>query len=96
MVVHSFILGGSSEETFNLLKNNTTDTVVQLVERPGIGYYTDLYRELMKQYANINDSSRNIFRRALKLNTALLPVSYPELMDGGIPEYIKYIFSKVQ
>lgn len=87
---------GSSEETFNLLKNNTTDTVVQLVERPGIGYYTDLYRELMKQYANINDSSRNIFRRALKLNTALLPVSYPELMDGGIPEYIKYIFSKVQ
>ncbi|HFH9921125.1 TPA: hypothetical protein ACGO9B_001491 [Streptococcus suis] len=87
---------GNSEETFNLLKNNTTDTVVQLVERPGIGYYTDLYRELMKQYANINDSSRNIFRRALKLNTALLPVSYPELMDGGIPEYIEYVFSKVQ
>ena len=87
---------GNSEDTYRLLKNNTTDTVVQLVERPGIGYYTDLYRELMKQYADIDDSSRNIFRRALKLNTALLPVSYPELIDGGIPAYISYIFSKVR
>ena len=87
---------GNSDVTYKLLENNTTDTVVQLVERPGIGYYTELYRELMKQYANIDDSSRNIFRRALKLNTALLPVTYPELMDGGIEAYIAYIFSKVQ
>ncbi|HFI0914515.1 TPA: hypothetical protein ACGO1D_001600 [Streptococcus suis] len=87
---------GDSIETYKILKDNTTDTVVQLVERPGIGYYTELYRELMKQYANISDTSRNVFRRALKLNTALLPVTYPELMDGGIPAYIRYIFSKVQ
>lgn len=87
---------GSFEDTYQLLKENTTDTVVQLVERPGVGYYTELYREFMKQYANINDSSRNIFRRALKLNTALLPVTYPELMDGGIPAYVSYIFSKVR
>lgn len=87
---------GSLDATYKLLENNTTDTVVQLVERPGIGYYTELYRELMKQYANIDDSSRNVFRRALKLNTALLPVTYPELMDGGIEAYIAYIFSKVQ
>lgn len=87
---------GSLEDTYELLKNNTTDTVVQLVERPGLGYYTELYRELMKQYADIDDTSRNIFRRVLKLNTALLPVTYPELMDGGLPSYIAYIFSKVQ
>lgn len=87
---------GNSDATYKLLENNTTDTIVQLVERPGIGYYTELYRELMRQYANIDDSSRNVFRRALKLNTALLPVTYPELMDGGIEAYIDYIFSKVQ
>jgi len=61
---------GNAEETFNILKNNTTDTILQLVERPGIGYYIELYRELMLQYSNYQDESRtDFFRRVLKLNT---------------------------
>ena len=87
---------GDVSSTYELLKDNSTDTVAQLVERPGLGYYTELYREIMKQYATVVDRDRNLFRNALKLNTTLLPVTLPELMDGGIPEYVRYLFAKVQ
>lgn len=79
----------SIEETYNILKHNTTDTIVQLVERPYDGYYVDLYRELMYQYHLIEDPSRNIFRRAMKLNTARLITTTPELVVGGIEQYVK-------
>ncbi|ABN45196.1 Conserved hypothetical protein [Streptococcus sanguinis SK36] len=87
---------GDTERTYEILKNNTTDTVLQLVERPGVGYYVSLYREIMLQYSCINDPSRTLFRKVLKLNTALLPVTYPELISGGIKEYVSYLFRKVQ
>lgn len=87
---------GDTERTYEILKNNTTDTVLQLVERPGVGYYISLYREIMLQYSCINDPSRTLFRKVLKLNTALLPVTYPELISGGIKEYVSYLFRKVQ
>ena len=87
---------GSSKRTYEILKNNTTDTIQQLVERPGVGYYVSLYREIMFQYSTINDPSRFLFRKVLKLNTALLPVTYPELISGGIKEYVGYLFRKVQ
>lgn len=87
---------GDTERTYEILKNNTTDTVLQLVERPGVGYYISLYREIMLQYSCINDHGRTLFRKVLKLNTALLPVTYPELISGGIKEYVSYLFRKVQ
>ncbi|MCY7033488.1 hypothetical protein J1C95_03055 [Streptococcus sanguinis] len=87
---------GDTERTYEILKNNTTDTVLQLVERPGVGYYVSLYREIMLRYSCINDPSRTLFRKVLKLNTALLPVTYPELISGGIKEYVSYLFRKVQ
>ena len=87
---------GDTERTYEILKNNTTDTVLQLVERPGVGYYVSLYREIMLRYSCINDPSRTLFRKVLKLNTALLPVTYPEVISGGIKEYVSYLFRKVQ
>ena len=50
----------------------------------------------MFQYSTINDPSRFLFRKVLKLNTALLPVTYPELIPGGIKKYVGYLFRKVQ
>mgnify|MGYP004576045169 CR=1 FL=1 len=85
---------GSVRETYEILKDNNTDTVMQLVERPGLGYYTDLYREIMRQYASRGNKNRLLFRNVLKLNTALLPMTYPELMDGGIEQYVSYLFNK--
>ncbi|RIP34987.1 hypothetical protein BUZ14_07390 [Staphylococcus gallinarum] len=86
---------GNTEDTFKLLENNTTDTILQLVERPGIGYNVEMYRELMKQYYEYNDSSRQLFRRVLKLNTARLLTTSPELMEGGIPQYVHDLFEAV-
>ena len=88
----------SIDETYKILIDNTTDTILQLVERPGLGYNVELFREIMKQYANYNDSSRNLFRTVLKLNTAKILTTSPELVDGGIEKYIDSLFkmAKVQ
>ncbi|MEB8068152.1 hypothetical protein [Mammaliicoccus fleurettii] len=86
---------GSVEETYNILKNNTTDTLAQLVERPSIGYHVDMYREIMLQYSDISDSSREIFRSILKLNTARILTTSPELVEGGIQQYVEDLYSSV-
>ena len=39
----------NKEDTYQVLCNNTTDTLVSLVERPGLGYNINLYREIMYQ-----------------------------------------------
>ncbi|MBK3720369.1 hypothetical protein F9789_2290 [Staphylococcus arlettae] len=79
-----------------MLEKNTTDTILQLVERPGIGYNVEMYRELMKQYKGYDDSSRDLFRRVLKVNTARLLTTSPELIDGGIPQYVDDLFKAVK
>jgi len=86
---------GNIKNTYKLLMNNTTDTILQLVERPGIGYNVEMYRELMKQYNEYSDSSRQLFRRVLKLNTARLLTTSPELVEGGIPQYVDDLFKAV-
>ena len=82
----------SIDETYKILIDNTTDTILQLVERPGLGYNVELFREIMKQYANYSDSSRNLFRTVLKLNTAKILTTSPELVDGGIEKYVDSLF----
>ncbi|AMB97391.1 hypothetical protein [Aerococcus urinaeequi] len=86
---------GDVKSTYELLKSNTTDTIAQLLERPGIGYNIDLYREIMLQYSTHNDSTRNMFRRVLKLNIAKLPTITPELVDGGIQHYVSDLYRLV-
>lgn len=84
--------------TYNNLKNNTTDTIMQLVERPGIGYNIELYREIMKKYAKYstdNNDSRYMFRRVLILNNARISTIFPELSDGGTEEYVETLYRDV-
>lgn len=86
------------ENTYELLKNNTTDTIMQLVERPGLGYNIELYREIMKRYGQLDDAtneSRMLFRRVLIMNTARYTVISPELFEGGIQAYVNRIFKDV-
>lgn len=86
---------GSSEMTYKILKDNSTDTILQLVERPGIGYHVDMYRELMKQYSYHDDPSRQLFRRVLKINTAKLMTVNPEVVPGGVEKYVSEMFELV-
>lgn len=86
------------EHTYELLKNNTTDTIMQLVERPGLGYNIELYREIMKKYGEVNDGSqrsRMLFRKVLIMNTARSMVISPELVQGGVTAYVGGIFNDV-
>ena len=91
------------ESTIEILKNNTTDEILNLVERAGgHGYYLNVYRNIMYFFAKIPQERRYIategksdrlFRRIMKLNTARCIVIEPPLYLGGEREYVKDLFN---
>ena len=91
------------ESTIEILKNNTTDEILNLVERAGRhGYYLNVYRNIMYFFAKIPQERRyiategksdRIFRRIMKLNTARCIVIEPPLYLGGEREYVKDLFN---
>lgn len=89
---------GSKESTFEILEKNTTDTILQLVDRTGInGYRIDFTRALMKEfYQSYNDlpgtERTTLFRRVLKLSTARTKLIEPNLVTGGTEAYVKGLF----
>lgn len=88
---------GSTEATLKVIEKNTTDEIVQLIERSGSnGYRVKLYRQIMKQYGNLNSFEKTrksgLFRKVMKLNTAQTKVIEPELVAGGIEVYVKELF----
>ncbi|MES9683259.1 hypothetical protein ABWK22_10120 [Gottfriedia acidiceleris] len=96
---------GTEEKTFDTLKENSADEILQLLDRSGSGgYRIDLTRELMRQYKKNNNSKvPQLFRRVLKLNTARLNMIEPSLVEGGIEKYVTdlynyfiYDFSKIR
>ena len=82
------------EATLKVLNDNSTDEIVQIVERSGLaGYRVDVYRALMKYYSENRDKYDNtIFRRVMVLNTAKTQIVEPDLIDGGIEVYVKELF----
>ena len=80
--------------TYRILENNTTDEVVQLVERAGsAGYRVDVCRVLMKYYyLNRSKYDNKIFRKVMVLNTARSKVVEPTLVNGGAIGYVKELF----
>lgn len=88
---------GNPQETFNILKENTTDEIVQLVERSGkYGYRVETSRAIMKYYGEMDRQKKkaqpDIFRKIMKLNTARMRVIEPSLMIGGDMAYVKELF----
>ena len=81
-------------KTYKVLAGNSTDEIVQIVERSGAaGYRVDVYRALMKYYASnrkLYDNKR--FRQVMVLNTARTQIVEPTLLPGGVEEYIKELF----
>lgn len=86
---------GDRESTKHILKNNTTDEIMNLVERSGSGYRVDVYREIMKHFSTISTEKRgrNLFRKVLKLNTAKVRTVEPELFENGVEGYVNYLFN---
>lgn len=83
---------GSEESTIEVLKNNSTDEILQLVDRCGRGgYRVELYREMMKKNAQLDPTERRkkqLFRKMMVLNTARVQVLEPELTEGGNKGYV--------
>ena len=83
---------GTEEATMKVLANNSTDEILQLVDRCGRGgYRVDLYRTMMRKNAELNPAIRRkqkLFRKMMVLNTARVQVIEPELTDGGNTGYV--------
>lgn len=92
----------SVEDTQNLLLKPmfSTDTILNVVERSGRnGTNIDLYREILKTYSELNMSiilkfkekglkETDLFRAMMKLNTAKIIVTEPNLCTCGVHGYV--------
>lgn len=86
---------GSEESTRKILEGVTTDTVVQLVERPGKGgFRVDLTRMIFKARL-LRKPSQDQFRAIMKLNTAQIVLKEPLLCEGGLSGYVSALFTEV-
>ena len=86
---------GSTDATFQALKDNSTDEILQMVDRCGRGgYRTALYREIIRQYSEMDSAERRnkkMFRKMFVLNTARVQAVEPELIPGGNTIYVKQL-----
>ena len=86
---------GSEENTRKVLESVTTDTVVQLVERPGKGgFRIDLTRLIFKM-RRLRKPSQDQFRAIMKLNTAQIVLKEPLFCEGGLFGYVDALFTDV-
>jgi len=86
---------GSTEETFNALKDNGSNMISQLIERARGGYRLNLYRSMMRAFSNASLRSDEIFGAAAKLNLANCYSFEPALSEGGEDTYSQMLFEEV-
>lgn len=89
---------GSSDSTREILKKNSTDTIVNLVERAGrYGYQVNLYRKIMLRFTNpgngLTPNDADLFRKVMKLHTTRYANIEPSLYEGGEAGYVKELYS---
>lgn len=88
---------GDYKQTYEVLKNNSTDHIMQLVERAGRGYDIELYRKIMYYYSFLSPKDKVIndratFRSVLILNTARIQVVEPKLVLDSYDGYVLSLF----
>ena len=91
---------GSPKDTAKVISSNTTDQILQLVDRSGSkGYYVEAYRRIMYYYwlakQKDPDVSERDFRRIMTLHTAMCRTLEPGLYEGGSDGYVRMLFSKL-
>lgn len=83
---------GTARQTIEVLKDNSTDEILQLVDRCGRGgYRVELYRAMMKKHGELDPVERRrneLFRKMMVLNTARVQVVEPALVDRGEEGYV--------
>lgn len=81
-----------------VLSNNSTDTIQSIVDRTGKrGYNVALTREILRAFSypvgNYKPNDDVLFRKIMVLNTAWSATIEPALFNGGIPGYVKELYS---
>lgn len=89
--------GDDLEKTEKMLENNTTDHIVQVVERVGQdGYRVDLVRAIMELSCTVPGyQGSSTLRRVMKLNTAQTKLIEPGFTLGGVRGYATELFNRV-
>lgn len=88
------------DDTIKILKDNSTDQILQLVDRIGKnGYFVDAYRRIMYYYWKARQIDSNVgeaeFRKVMVLHTALCRSIEPELCDGGSDGYARMLYARI-
>ena len=86
---------GTSEKTFEVLKNNGTNIISHFIERPGKGYRPNLFRSMMYVYSTLPTQKDTIFRAAAKMNLAKCVTVEPALTVGGEDAYTAELFREI-
>ena len=86
---------GTSEKTFEVLKNNGTNIISHFIERPGKGYRPKLFRSMMYVYSTLPTQKDTIFRAAAKMNLAKCITVEPALTVGGEDAYTADLFREI-
>lgn len=86
---------GTSEDTYEVLKNNGTNIISHFIERPGRGYREQLFRCMLYAYSLLPEQKDSIFRAAAKLNLAKCVSMEPALAEGGEVKYSQMLFDEV-
>ncbi|SEA15548.1 DUF6339 family protein [Selenomonas ruminantium] len=87
---------GDDERTYAVLEANTEDTIAQLVERSGShGYNINLYRKIMIRHFCQGESAQSmvLFRKVMKLHTARIRTRQPEMLPGGVNQYVEELYA---
>jgi hypothetical protein len=77
------------------LKNGSTDSIQQLIDRHGLGgFRVELCREIMRR---IGDKSLSVpeLRKLLKLNTTKVPLVEPLFYVGGVQGYVDSLLQTI-
>lgn len=86
---------GDELSTRTAVNGMTTDSMVQIVERPGKnGFRIDLYRAIIRE-SGVRMIDEDHFRRLQKLNTARLVMIEPGLHPGGVDGYVKELIIRL-
>lgn len=86
---------GDKEKTYNVIKDNSTDTILQLLERVGVGYDLKLTKELMRRLS-FEKVKGDLFRRVMVLNTIYIHTIHPQLFENGYQGYVEMLFEKAK
>lgn len=93
---------GSVDETKNVLKDNSTDEILNLIERAGRGYNVEVCRRIMYHYGRIPQNvrlsmkqgkGRTLFRTIMVMNTAYTQTIEPGLFKNKEEGYVRWLFA---